>query len=648
MARKRKKRSCITGVLDITKRGFGFVRPDENNEEKYLEMGDIFVSKACLGNAMNGDRVEVDLIPEYLWGNSPEGIITKVLDRRYTEVVGTFDKSKKFGFVIPDDKKLREDVFISKKHFSGAKTGDKVVAQILKYPEKGSKAEGRIAEIIAKKGEPGGDIKAAIRGAGLYTTFPSRASAEAKAVSKWEITEEDIAERRDLRGLHTVTIDGADSKDFDDAVSIEKLPNGNWLLGVHIADVCHYVAENGPLDKEAQKRGNSVYLINQVVPMLPNSLSNGICSLNPHVDRLTLTCEMEINEKGDVVNHDIYESIIHSHGRLVYDDVSDILEKGEVTEENQYLFDMAHLAEILRIKKDKRGGLDFNIDEAKIVLNKKGEAVDVKPAERRVANRLIEEFMLLANETVSEHFFWLNVPFVYRVHEKPTMEKMDDLKTFLGSFGIHLKGNSDNIHPTAIRAVLESVAGKSYERVVNAVSLRSMQKAIYDTECGGHFGLALKYYSHFTSPIRRYPDLCIHRIIKKMLKGQLTEEDMKYYKKWCKEVAEHSSVTERAAIDLERDVEKMKMAEYMSKHVGEYFDGVISGITNFGIYVELENCVEGMIRLEYMHDDYYEYEPTKYRVRGRLSNRIYSLGDPVTIKVQSVYMHEKEINFLMG
>ena len=648
MAKKKKRRNYIVGTIQINKRGFAFVTPEEVSDPKHLELGDIFIGPESQKNAMNGDKVEVDLIPEYLWGNSPEGIVVNVVDRKFTEVVGTFDKSKKFGFVIPDDKRLREDIFISKKHFSGAKTGDKVVAQILKYPDKNHKAEGHISEIISKKGEPGGDIKAAIRGAGLFTTFPSRAAAEAKAVSKWKITEEEIAKRRDLRELYTVTIDGADSKDFDDAVSIEKLENGNWLLGVHIADVCHYVKEKGPLDKEAQKRGNSVYLIDQVVPMLPKSLSNGICSLNPGVDRLTLTCEMEINEKGDVVNHDIYESVIHSHGRLVYDDVSDILEKGEVTSENKYLFDMAYVADILRKKKDKRGGIDFNIDEAKIILNKKGEAIDVKPAERRVANRLIEEFMLLANETVSEHFFWLSVPFVYRVHEKPSVEKMDDLKRFLGGFGIHMKGSSENIHPTAVRTVLESVEGKAYEHVVNAVTLRSMQKAFYGTECGGHFGLALKYYSHFTSPIRRYPDLCIHRIIKKVLNGELREEDYGKYKKWCEGVAEHSSVTEREAIDLERDVEKMKMAEYMSKHVGEYYDGVISGVTNFGIYVELENCVEGMIRLEYMHDDFYEFEPEKYRVRGQRTNKIYALGDPVTVKVQSVYMHEKEINFVMA
>lgn len=643
---KRKRRSYITGILQKHKRGFGFVVPDEISDLSQLSLtGDIFIGSDNMHGAMDGDRVEVDLIPQYLWKESPEGIIVNIVDRKFTEIVGTFDKSKKFGFVVPDDKRLNDDIFIAKKYFSGAKNGDKVVAEIMRYADNKNKAEGRIKEIVSRQGEPGGDIKALIRQNNMFKTFPSRASAEAKAVSKQGITEEEIKNRRDLRELYTITIDGADSKDFDDAVSIEKKENGNFVLGVHIADVCHYVKENGPLDKEAAKRGNSVYLIDQVVPMLPEALSNGICSLNPNEDRLTLTCEMEIDQTGKVVNHDIFESIIHSHRRWVYDDVSDIIESGVVTAENEYLFEMYQLAEILRNKKDKRGSLDFNIDEAHITLNKKGIPVEIAAADRRIANRIIEEFMLLANETVAEHFFWMSVPFVYRVHEKPSLEKMEELKSFLGGMGITLKGNTADMHPSALNKILETIKDKSYEGVINTIMLRSMQKATYETQCEGHFGLALKYYCHFTSPIRRYPDLMIHRIIKKAIKGKLGEGDIKYYSDKCSKAAEHSSATERQAIDLEREVVKMKMAEYMAYHIGEEYEGVISGVTNFGIYVELQNCIEGMVRLEYINDDYYEYEPTKYRVIGRRTNKIYALGDKVRIKVLDANAANREIDF---
>lgn len=645
---KKKRRNYIIGRLQTHKKGFGFVVPEEVTDLNHINIADIYIAAESLHGAMNGDKVEVDLIPEYLWGNSPEGIIVNVLDRNFTEVAGTFDKSKKFGFVIPDDRKLRDDIFIPKKYTSGAKNGDKVVAEIIKYPEGRRKAEGRITEIIAKKGEPGADILALIRQNNLFKIFPSRAAAEAKAVSKQAITVEEIAKRCDLRDLFTVTIDGADSKDFDDAVSVSKLANGHFKLGVHIADVCHYVKENGPLDKEALKRGNSVYLINQVVPMLPEELSNGICSLNPGEDRLTLTCEMQIDETGKVVDHDIYESVIHSHKRLVYDDVSDIIESGNITDENKYLFEMAELANILRKKKDHRGSLDFNIDEAHIVLDKKGVPIYIGAADRRVANRMIEEFMLLANETVAEHFFWMNVPFVYRVHEKPSLEKMEELKAFLAGLGVALNGNLADIHPSKLSKILDEIKDKSYEGVVNSLMLRSMQKATYETECKGHFGLALKYYCHFTSPIRRYPDLMIHRIIKIIINGKFGDSDAKSYLKKCEEVSEQASKTEREAIELEREVEKMKMAEYMSNHVGEEYEGIISGVTNFGIYVELPNCVEGMIKLEFINDDYYEFETTKYRVRGQRTNKIYALGDKIKVKVHSVYMHEREINFVLA
>ena len=645
MAKKKSNRSVATGTLKKHRKGFGFVILPEDSP--YSELGDIFISPGSMHGAMDGDTVEIDLIPEYLWGNSPEGIVTKIVNRNLAEVVGTFEKGKKFGFVVPDDRKIRDDVFIRKKNFGKAKNGDKVVAKIIKYPEGKDSAEGKISEIIARKGEKNADVKAIIRGSGINTVFPKNAAEQASKAQKEGITEDEIKKRRDLRDVFTVTIDGAHSKDFDDAVSVEKLSDGSYKLGVHIADVAHYVKENSALDKEAFERGNSVYVLDQVVPMLPEALSNGICSLNPEQDRLTLTCEMIVDEKGRIKEHEIYESVIRSHKRLVYDDVSDIIESGNRTEENGYLFDMAELAAILRQKREAKGSIDFDIDEAEISLDDKGNVADIKVAERRVANKLIEEFMLAANMTVAEHFFWMSVPFVYRVHERPSIEKMEELRTFLRSLGITLKGDLSQIRPDALSAVLKEISGKSYENVVNTVMLRSMQKATYETECSGHFGLALKYYCHFTSPIRRYPDLMIHRVIKTILKGKLDEKGIKKFIEKCAAAAEHSSATERKAIEIEREAERLKMAEYMLERVGIEYDGIISGVTGFGIYVQLDNCVEGMVRYETMRDDYYDYEPEKYRAIGERTHKTYTLGDRVRIKVDSVYIREREINFIM-
>lgn len=644
--KKRKRRPEIAGTLSKHKKGFGFVITEDGGE-------DIYISAKCINGAMNGDEVLVDLIPEYLWGSSREGIIIKVLKRNTTEVVGTFEKSKRFGFVIPDQKKGGEDIFIRKKDFSGAQRGDKVVVQITRYPDKENSAEGKITEIISRQGQAGGDIKALIRSYGLRETFPSRANAEAKAVSKGGVTERELAGRRDLRELTTITIDGADSKDFDDAVSIKQLPGGNFLLGVHIADVAHYVKEDGFLDQEALKRGNSVYLIDQVVPMLPKKLSNGICSLNPDVDRLTLSVEMEVAPDGKVVNHDIYESVIHSKARMIYSEVSDMLENNnlDLIKKHRDVFEdiliMDKLAKILRANREARGSLDFDFDEAYITLDKSGIPVSIDIAERRTANKLIEEFMLLANQTVAEHFYWMETPFIYRVHEAPTVEKMEEFKTFLRGFGIHMKGASDSVHPKTLNEILKKVEGKNYENVVNTVMLRSMQKAFYGNECQGHFGLSLKYYCHFTSPIRRYPDLMIHRVIKAYLHNELNGKAIKKYKKKTVEASEIASATERQAIELEREVEKMKKAEYMSYHVGEIYDGIISGVTNYGIYVELENTIEGMIRLDSLHDDYYNFEPEKYRVIGERHHKTYTLGEKISIAVDSVSIEKREINFII-
>ncbi|MEG0662201.1 MAG: ribonuclease R, partial [Anaerovoracaceae bacterium] len=562
--KKKKKSIRISGILQKHRKGFGFVSVEDGG-------ADIFISREGINGAMNGDMVVVDLLPECLCrGDSREGIITAVETRAIKEVVGTFDKSKRFGFVVPDDKKLNDDIFINKKYFSGAQKGDKVVAEIIKYPDKNNSAEGKITQVISRYGEPGGDIKALIRQYNLFETFPSKAAAEAKAVSKLGIREEELAGRLDLRDKMTITIDGADSKDFDDAVSCERLPGGNYLLGVHIADVTHYVANNGPLDKEAMKRGNSVYLIDQVIPMLPFNLSNGVCSLNPGEDRLTLSCIMEIDQTGEVVSHELAESIIHSKERMVYGDVSDMIEDKDQELKERYshvypdILCMAQLAELLAKRRTTRGSLDFDLDEAHITLNEEGIPINIGIAERRVANKLIEEFMLLANTVVAEHFFHLEAPFVYRVHEIPAKEKMEEFAIFLKGFGIALKGKTDSVHPKTLNDILDKVSGQTYENVVNTVMLRSMQKAIYSTECKGHFGLALAYYCHFTSPIRRYPDLMIHRIIKGYLHGKIDGKALKSYGKKAEEVATISGDTERQAIELERQVEKMKKAEYMS------------------------------------------------------------------------------------
>ena len=648
MSRKnrKKQRPAVTGILSKHKKGFGFVIPDEGSFDR-----DIFISPSDMNGAMEGDRVEVDLIPEYLWEQSPQGIITKVTDRKLKEVAGFFDKGKKFGFVVPVDRKHNEDIYIPKKAFSGAKNGDIVVAAITGYPDRKNSAEGKITGILARAGEPGGDIKAIIRQRGLFFTFPSKAAAQAKAISKAGVGEQDMAGRRDLRGENIITIDGADSKDFDDAVSVKRLDNGNFLLGVHIADVSHYIGEDSPLDKEALKRGNSVYIINQVVPMLPKELSNGICSLNEGEDRLTLSVDMEITPEGDITEHNIYESVIRSKHRMVYTDVSDIIENDDRELAAKYsdiydmLMDMKELAQILRSKREAAGSLDFDLDEAYITLDEKGVPVSVNLCERRTANRMIEEFMLAANKTVAEQFFWLELPFVYRVHEKPDAEKMQEFRTFLMGLSIRLKGEGGNIHPKALNEVLEQVAGTSYENVVNTVMLRSMKKAFYSTECEGHFGLSMKYYCHFTSPIRRYPDLIIHRIIKEYLHGGIDDERIAVLSKKTQEAAETSSVTERAAIELERDVEKMKKAQYMSYHIGESFEGVISGITSYGMYVELENTIEGLVRLDRMYDDYYDAYPEQYRIVGQRTNKVYSLGQRVSIIVSDADYYEGTIDF---
>ena len=616
----------ITGTIEKHQKGFGFIRQEEG--------ADFFVAPDKMAGAMNGDTVEAEVLPPYMTRRSNEARVIKVLERKTAEVVGTFERHKHYGFVVPADRKIGEDVFIRKDFFRNAQTGDKVLAKITAYPDAARSLEGKITEVIAREGQPGADVLSLIRAYGLFETFPSRVNAEAKARSKEQITEEMITEsgRLDLRGKRIFTIDGPSAKDLDDAVSIEILPNGNYLLGVHIADVSHYVTEDGYLDREALKRGTSVYLINRVVPMLPKPLSNGSCSLNPGEDKLTLSCIMEIDGEGKVVDHSIRESVIRSAARLVYDDVSDILEKDdpELTKKYIDIADdlklMGKLAHILRHRRKQKGSLDFDISEAVITLDENENPVSVELEERRTANRLIEEFMLAANETVAEHFFWLNYPFVYRIHEKPDPEKIMDLKTYLMNFGIRLKGSADNIYPKTLADIIADIEDKPYESVVNRVMLRTMKKACYSTECQGHFGLAFRYYCHFTSPIRRYPDLIIHRIIKESITGRMTEEKLAKYKGDTERAADISSKTERKAQELEREVDKMKKAQFMEGHIGEEFDGIVSGVTDFGVYVELANTIEGMA------------------FASELA-RPYQLGEKVRIRVMDARPQERQIDF---
>lgn len=691
---KKDKEYIVYGYIRKFQKGFGFLELDEESRERFNiyfpgEDRDIFISPDDMNGAMDGDKAEVVILPSYFWrGSRPEGQVNRITERKLKEIVGTFHSQKKFGFVVPETKKIRDEVFVSRKNFSDAKDGDKVVVEITEYPVNGNNAEGRIVEIIARRDEKGADIKALVRAHGYTNKFPHAVRRQAREIENNGVfwSEED---RRDLRKKHIFTIDGADSKDFDDAVSIEKLDNGNLLLGVHIADVSEYVTEESPLDKEALARGTSVYLIDQVVPMLPEELSNNICSLRPDEDRLTLSVNMEVASDGTVVDYEIYKSVIKSCERLVYDDISDIIEtcgyddelrkQGEagysgfesLTEisglapekreiiERSVIFKrkyfeildeikyMAELASVLRNKRKQRGSLDFDIDEALIRLDSKGEAVEIGTAERRSANKLIEEFMLLANETVAKHFAFMEMPFVYRVHEKPSTEKIEELKVFMRGFGINMSVNADNIHPRLLAGILEEIHGKTFENVVGTVMLRSMRKAVYDPECLGHFGLALKYYCHFTSPIRRYPDLIIHRIIKETLSSYPDENRQKILERKVAEASDLSSANERKAVDLEREVEKMKKAEYMENHIGETFEGVISGVSNHGIYVELPNTVEGMVRLEWLRDDFYDCEPEKYRVVGRMSGTIYSLGEPVKVRVRSASKEAREIDFVL-
>lgn len=644
----------LAGKVEVTQRGFGFVMVDGSATAGKKNDGsassDVFIPAGEMGGAMNNDRVLIKIVKGLDGEKRREGTIVKVIERANTQVVGVFQKNNNFGFVIVDDKKINQDVFISFNNTKNAQSGDKVVVKIIKWPDGDKKAEGKVIEVLGNKNDPGVDILSVIYKYGLPDAFPKAVESAAELIST-EVAKEDLVGRRDLRNETIVTIDGPDAKDLDDAISVELLDNGNYRLGVHIADVTHYVKEGSVLDKEAFERATSVYLVNKVVPMLPRRLSNGICSLNPQVDRLTLSISMEIDEKGHVVSHDIFESVICTKERMIYDDVSDILagERLDELSRYEYLFDFfkrtQELQKILRSRRDVRGAIDFNFPEAKIKCDEEGRAVDVVKENRRIANRIIEEFMLVANETVAEHFFWMDMPFVYRIHELPKEEKIEKFNQFLGNFGYIIKMKDGEVHPKAIQILLNKVEGTREEHIINKLMLRSLKQAKYSPLNEGHFGLAAKYYCHFTSPIRRYPDLQIHRIIKECINGKLSEKRIERLKGIVESASLQSSERERLAEQAERDADDMKKAEYMLSHVGETYDGVISSVTSFGFFVELDNTVEGLVRIANLNDDYYYYAEQLMQLIGEHTKRTFKIGDLVRVLVRRVDVDLREIDF---
>ncbi|NSJ92233.1 ribonuclease R, partial [Coprococcus sp. MSK.21.13] len=584
-------------------------------------------------------------------GKRSEGEVIRILDRVNKTVIGSFEDSKNFGFVVPDEKRIYQDIYIPKGNTMGAHSGDIVIAEITKWPEKRRSPEGKIVEILGKKGEKGIDILTIIKKYNLPEEFPEKVQKYTENIPD-EIKEEEYNNRMDLRDKKIITIDGEDAKDLDDAISIEKLPNGNFYLGVHIADVSHYVKEKNPLDKEALKRGTSVYLVDRVIPMLPKKLSNGICSLNPKVDRLTLSCFMEIDKTGKVLNHKVVESVINSSERMTYTDVNKILKDNDqqLIKKYDYLMEnfklMEELCKILYKKRINRGAIDFDFEECKIILDEEGKPVEIKPYEREIGNRIIEEFMLVCNETIAEYMFWANIPFVYRIHEEPDSEKLQHFNEFVYNLGYSIK-YSKEIHPKALQEVVEKVKGKKEETVINTLLLRSLKQAKYSPECVGHFGLAARYYCHFTSPIRRYPDLIIHRIIKEYIKGRTTEKRIKKLEGEVAYASVQSSEMERLAEEAEREVDDLKKAEYMSERIGEVYDGIISSVTAFGLFVELPNTVEGLVHISTLLDDYYVYDERGLRLIGEKTKKIYRLGDEVKIKVDKVDLDSYEVYFAL-
>ncbi len=631
------------GTFSGTQKGFGFVIMEGENE-------DIFIPGEATNGALHGDKVAI-VIKEEQTGKRKEGAVISIIERGKNEIVGTFEKSKNFGFVLPDNQKFAKDIFIPKEHTKGAVTGHKVVVKIINFGDQTQSPEGRIIEILGHVNDPGVDIMSVVRAYDLPVEFPAEVMRTLDNVPE-EIDPKELVSRLDIRDIQTVTIDGEDAKDLDDAISISK-EGELYHLGVHIADVTHYVREGIPLDKEALKRGTSVYLVDRVIPMLPHKLSNGICSLNPGVDRLALSCFMDIDSKGNVVGHKIAETVIKSDRRMTYTNVAKIVDDNDEEVKKEYedfvpmFLLMQELAEVLRERRHKRGSINFDFPESKIIVNSKGKPIEIKPYERNKATKIIEEFMLIANETIAEDFFWQEIPFVYRTHDNPDEEKIRKLAIFINNFGYSLKIGQEEIHPKELQKLLIKVEDTPEEALISRLTLRSMKQAKYTVANTGHFGLSAKYYCHFTSPIRRYPDLQIHRIIKENLNGKLGENRRAHYEKILNEVADHSSKTERRADEAEREVEKLKKVEYMIEHIGETFEGVISGVTSWGMFVELPNTIEGMVRVSEMQDDYYIYDEEHYQMIGEHTKKIYKLGQKVTVEVLNADKIMRTIDFAL-
>ena len=634
------------GTYRKNQKGFGFVKLEGQEEE-------IYISKENSYNALNGDTVAIKIISEKEADKKAEGKIVKIVRHEKDTVVGTFQKNRNFGFVVPDDKNFGTDIFISKSHWGKARNNHKVLVKIIKYPEKGKNAEGEIIEVLGGVNEAGVDMLSLIRQYELPYKFPEEVVSEAKAFGN-KINEKNLEGRRDLRQDIIFTIDGEDAKDLDDAIHVEKLTNGNYRLDVHIADVSNYVREKTELDKEAYLRGTSIYMLGRVIPMLPRELSNGICSLNAGEDRFTLSCSMEITPKAKVVSSDIYKAVIRVTERMSYTDVQKILDRSDekiLKRYEKYIshFDlMAELANILKDKRRENGYLNLDIPESKIILDENGVAIDVKKYETYFANEIIEQFMLIANETVAERFYWLQAPFIYRNHEAPDLDKVKDLNKTLYNFGYKIKISKEEIiYPNEFAKILDEVKGKEEEKVVSNIILRTLRVAKYEAENKGHFGIASKYYCHFTSPIRRYPDLFIHRIISKYLETNYMVNDfwVKKYEKRAEKKAENCSERERVATKVEREAEDIKKAEFMESKIGEEYEGIVSSVTNFGIFVELDNTVEGLIRYEKLGDEYFIYNEETRQAIGENSGKVYKIGDKVKIRVAYANKLMRQIDF---
>ena len=624
-------------------KGFGFVEIEGQDE-------DIFIPESDTGTAMHQDKVRIIIRNDKKEGKRQEGVVVKVLERGMPEIVGTYQLNRDFGFVISDNPKFSKDIFIPRKEAAGIKNGDKVIVVITDYGSGNKNPEGKIKENLGNIRTPGTDILAIVKSFGIPSEFPEKVMKQAQRVPD-HVLDADRDGRLDLRHLQTVTIDGEDAKDLDDAISLTK-EGDIYHLGVHIADVSNYVQYNSALDREALKRGTSVYLADRVVPMLPERLSNGICSLNQGEDRLALSCLMNINEKGKVVSHQIAETVINVNERMCYTDVKNILEDTDEEAKKRYdalipmFFMMKELSGILRNSRHHRGSIDFDFPESKIILNAAGKAIDVKPYEANVATKIIEDFMLMANETVAQEYCTEEIPFVYRTHDNPDPEKVESLLTLLHNQGVKIQKAKEEITPKEIQQIIESIEGLPNEAMISRLVLRSMKQAKYTTECSGHFGLAAKYYCHFTSPIRRYPDLQIHRIIKDNLRGRLMREGRtEHYAEILDEVARQSSVCERRADEAERESDKLKKAEYMSYHLGEEFEGIISGVTGWGLYVELPNTVEGLVHVNTLRDDYYVFDQESYELRGEMTKKVYKLGDKVRVRVADADKMLKTVDF---